>query len=227
MTLKGKKVLVTGAAGFIGTNFILKLLRGGVKVRGVWHRKPSCIEHENFESVQADLTKRDDCYRVMEGIDYVIMAAAYVGGAEKMLLKPLDFVTDTTVINLYTLEAAYKNKVKKVLYISSGMVYPESMEPLVEEMGMEGVPFHKYYFGGWSRRYSEIVCRMYAEKLTEKMEIVVVRVDNIYGPHDSFAWEKSHVVAATVRKVVERMDPLEVWGGWKRLQGFYICGGFG
>lgn len=62
-------------------------------------------------------------------------------------------LTDSNVIDLYMLEAAYKNKVKKVLYMSSSMVYPESKERLTEEQGLDGEPFEKYYYGGWSKRY--------------------------------------------------------------------------
>lgn len=217
---KNKTVLVTGSAGFVGTNICLELLKKGAKVIGTWHNRKPRIENENFEAVKVDLTVREECMKITKKIDFVIMTAAFVGGAESMLAYPMQFVTDTTVMNLYILEAAYQNRVKKVLYISSGMVYPESKEPLTEERGLEGEPFEKYFFGGWSRRYTEVVCRMYAEKLKEKMPVVIVRVDNIYGPYDSFKWEKSHVMAASIRKAVERMNPYEIWGDGKDYKDF-------
>ena len=92
------------------------------------------------------------------------------------------------------------------------MGYAESRFPLTEEHAMDGEPYEKYYFGGWSRRYTEIICKMYAEKINNPMNISVIRIDNIYGPYDSFSEKKSHVTAALIRKVVERHNPLEVWG---------------
>jgi GDP-L-fucose synthase len=62
------------------------------------------------------------------------------------------------------------------------------------------------------KRFSEILCRMYAEKIRQPMKTVIVRPANIYGPYDDFEWATSHVVPALIRKVVERHDPIEVWG---------------
>lgn len=210
--MKNKRIIVTGAAGFIGTNVVKKLLEEGAVVKGIWHyRKPRLI-HDNLEIVNVDLTSKESCIENIKDADYLIMTAAFVGGAERLLDSPMDFVIDTTVINMYVLDAAYRNGIKNIIYLSSGMVYPESEKALKEEWGMEGEPYEKYYFGGWSRRYAEILCGMYAEKLASPINITVLRIDNIYGPYDSFKWEKSHVMAALIRKAVERMTPLEVWG---------------
>ena len=62
------------------------------------------------------------------------------------------------------------------------------------------------------KRFTEILCQMYAEKIRKPMKTVVVRPANIFGPYDDFEWETSHVVPALIRKVVERHDPIEVWG---------------
>jgi GDP-L-fucose synthase len=62
------------------------------------------------------------------------------------------------------------------------------------------------------KRYTEILCRMYSQKLKRTMPSIVVRPSNIYGPHDDFDPATSHVMAATIRKVVERQNPLKVWG---------------
>jgi len=218
--LERYKILVTGAAGFVGTNMVKELLKRGSKVRGVYHNHPLRITHPNLEPMQADLTKRGDCEKVMQGVDCVIMTAAFVGGAEVMLTNPMQMVTDTTVLNLHVLEAAYNAGVKKVLYISSGMVYPDVQEALTEERGLEGEPYEKYYTGGWSRRFAEVVCKMYVEHMCNKIDISVVRVNNIYGPYDSFSEKKSHVIAALIRKVVSRMEPLEVWGDGKDYKDF-------
>lgn len=224
-----KTAVITGASGFIGTNIMLRLLRENVKVVAVYHRNRPKYNDDRITWVQADLSKPEECDSVFRKaidvsedgeIDYLVMTAAYVGGAEKLLNSPMAFVTDTTVLNLYVLQSAYRFRVHKTLYVSSGMGYAESREPLVEEKAMEGEPYEKYYFGGWSRRYIEVVCRMYAEKIRDPMDISVIRIDNVYGPYDSFKWEKSHVAAALIRKVVERQDPVEVWGDGKDYKDF-------
>lgn len=215
------KIIVTGSSGFVGTNTCLRLLEEGHEVVGIYHNKQPQISHPNFSTKCADLTNRDECREAFNvGADAIIMTAAYVGGAEHLLQHPMRFVTDTTVINLYVLEAAYANGISKVVYISSGMVYPERRDALTEDMAFIDDPYEKYFFGGWSRRYSEVVCRMYAEKIPNPVDVTVLRIDNLYGPYDSFRWKKSHVMAALIRKAVERMDPFEVWGDGKDYKDF-------
>ena len=75
-----------------------------------------------------------------------------------------------------------------------------------------GDPYEAYYSVGWMKRYGEVLCRMYSEKVRDPMSTVVVRPSNVYGPYDKFDFERSHVTAALTRKVIERQNPLEVWG---------------
>lgn len=218
--MKNKSVMVTGAAGFIGTNIVKMLLDQGFSVIGTWHNQKPRLSHDHFQEIQMDLTSKDECLKNIRDVDYLIMTAAFVGGAQRLMASPMDFVIDTTVINMYVLDAAYRNGIKNIIYLSSGMVYPESQDPLFEEQGMSGEPFDKYYFGGWSRRYAEVLCDMYANRLVNSINITILRVNNIYGPYDSFEWEKSHVMAALIRKAVERMNPFEVWGDGRDYKDF-------
>lgn len=213
------KVLVTGGGGFIGTNVIRKLTQENADVSATYHSREPRFPVDGVRYMQADLTDREDCQRLTRGVDSIIMTAAFVAGAQGMLASPMGLVTDTVIMNLRTLEAAAQNGVSRVIYISSGMVYPFSREPLTEEMGFIGDPFDKYFTGGWSRRFTEVVCRMYAEKM-KMMDITVLRIDNLYGPCDKFEKSKSHVMASLIRKAVERMDPLEVWGDGKDYKDF-------
>lgn len=221
MDLRGKKVLVTGGGGFVGTNVINGLLKEGAIVRATTHGGKVRFPQPGVEYVQADLTLKADCLRVTENTDCMVMAAAFVAGAQGMLQSPMQLVTDTVILNLCMLEAAYINGVRKCVYISSGMVYPFTKEPLREEDGLTGEPFEKYFTGGWSRRFIEVVCRMYADKLKDgRMDITALRLDNLYGPYDNFERKKSHVMPALIRKAVERMDPFEVWGDGKDYKDF-------
>ena len=214
---KDRRVLVTGGAGFVGTNLILELKARGAKVVGTYHnRKPQI---EGVEFLQADLTKKEDCKKVMEGIEYLFMTAAYVPGAQGVENGAMAFVTDPTIMNLNILEAASNAGVKKVCFISSSNGYPYSEKAVSEDEYLDGEPYEKYYFIGWHKRFTEIVCKMYAEKM-KKMQVVVVKLDNIYGPYDNFKKASSHVMASLIRKAVERQNPFEIWGDGKEYKDF-------
>jgi len=209
---KNSKVVVAGGSGFVGVNLIRRLLELGAKVTATLHTKPAVVDDDTVAYVQCDLTREEDCARVFEGADYAFMCAANTSGAAVMEKTPLVHVTPNVVMNTLALEAAYSAGVKKFLFISSNTVYPDVDHPVIEDEMMSGELFEKYYCVAWMKRFSEILCRMYAEKIKKPMMTVVVRPANIYGPFDDFEWATSHVVPALIRKVVERHDPIEVWG---------------
>ena len=210
---KGANVLVTGAGGFLGTNIAKRLVEGGAHVRGTLHGRTPQLEHPNLKYVKTDLTQMEDCRRVVEGMDYVFMCAANTSGAAVMATQPLAHVTPNVVMNAQMLEASYQAKVKKFLFISSSAAYPPSGDrPVSEDEMFEGDPYEAYFSVGWMKRYAEVLCRIYSEKIKDPMPTVVVRPSNVYGPYDKFDFERSHVTAALTRKVIERQDPLEVWG---------------
>lgn len=207
------RVLVAGGAGFVGTNLILRLKSLGARVRATIHESPPKVEMPDVEFLQADLTRPDDNRRAVEGMDYVFMCAANTSGAAVMTQTPLAHVTPNVLMNTLLMEAAYEAKVKKYVFLSSSAAYPESGDRAVREEEMfGGDPPEVYYSVGWMKRYAEILCRVYAEKIKNSMPAVVVRPSNIYGPNDKYDFGKSHVTAALLRRVVERHDPLEVWG---------------
>ena len=209
----GKKVLVAGGNGFIGANLILRLLSLGAKVRATIHKNAPRINNDNIEYVKSDLLKMDDCKKASEGMDQVFMCAANTSGAAVIASTPLVHVTPNIVMNAQMLEAAYLAKVKKFIFISSSVVYPPSgADPVKEDEGFNGEPYDIYYGAAWMKRYSEILCKLYSQKLKPTMPAIVVRPANIYGPYDDFDFKTSHVMAATLRKVVERNDPIQVWG---------------
>jgi GDP-L-fucose synthase len=80
--------------------------------------------------------------------------------------------------------------------------------------------YDKYFVAAWMKRFTEIVCEMYASKIAKPMQVCVVRPANIYGEYDDFEWETSHVIPALIRKVVERHNPLEVWGDGNDIKEF-------
>ncbi len=223
---KGKKILVAGGAGFVGTNLINRLLSLGADVRATIHRKPPTIKDDGIEYVTCDLTNKNDCRGVAEGIDYVFMCAANTSGAGVMAKTPLVHVTPNILMNTLLLDAAYAAGVKKFLFLSSNTVYPAVDHPVTEQEMIPGDVFEKYYCVAWMKQFTEVLCRMYAEKIPQPMPTVVVRPANIYGPHDDFEWETSHVLPALMRKVVERHDPIEVWGDGNDVKDFIYIDDF-
>ncbi|MCX6655471.1 MAG: NAD-dependent epimerase/dehydratase family protein [Candidatus Bathyarchaeota archaeon] len=210
---KDTKVLVAGGTGFVGANLVNKLLSLEANVRATIHRKDPVILDKRIEYVRCDLRKMEDCDKAVHDVEYVFMCAANTSGAAVIAATPLVHVTPNVVMNAQMLEAAYSAKVKKFIWLSSNAGYPPSGDrPVKEEEFFNGDPYDIYFGVAWMKRYTEILCRMYSEKLKNPMTTVVLRPSNIYGPYDDFEFETSHVMAALIRRVIERHNPLEVWG---------------
>jgi GDP-L-fucose synthase len=216
---KDANVLVAGGAGFVGVNLISRLLDRGAKVTATLHRKSAVIRDARVKYIQSDLRRPEDCAAAVQGADYVFMCAANTSGAAVMAKTPLAHLTPNVLMNVSMLDAAYQAGVKKFLFISSNTVYPLTDYPVKEE-DVTNEFFEKYFIVAWMKRFTEIVCDMYATKIAKPMQTCVVRPANIYGEFDDFEWETSHVIPALIRKVVERHNPLEVWGDGNDLKEF-------
>lgn len=213
MPLEGKRILVTGGTGFLGSRLVERLVRAGHDVRATFHRRKVPTTREPVEWVRADLTLAEDCARVTRGVDIVFHFAANTSGAAVMVETPLVHVTTNVVMNTLLLEAAHRAGVERFVFPSSGAAYPPTGERAVTEDEMfTGEPYPAYYPVASMKRFSELLCEMYAHRIKPPMSTVVVRPSNVYGPGDKFDPKTSHVTAALVRKVAERLAPLEVWG---------------
>ena len=210
---KGTNVLIAGGAGFVGANLVRRMLDLGANVRATLHRKEALIEDARVDYVRADLLLREDCQRIVRDMDHVFLCAANTSGAAVIASTPLVHVTPNIIMNAQMLEAAYFAKVQKFIFLSSNAAYPPSADRFVREEEMfDGDPYDIYFGVAWMKRYTEILCRLYMEKLKNPMRTVVVRPSNIYGPYDDFDFATSHMMSATIRKVVERQNPIKVWG---------------
>ncbi len=212
MLFRGKRILVTGATGLIGSNLLERLLREGATLRATLHRREPAVKNPLVDYMKGDLTRAEDCRRAVEGMHYVYLCAANSSGAAMISATPMIHVTPNILINTQMLEAAYEAGVEKFIWLGSTVAYPMSDKPMKEDQLLTGDPFHKYFFAGWAKRFTEILCQMYGEKLAKPMTTIVLRPTNVYGPGDDFELATSHVIPALIRKTVERWDPMEIWG---------------
>jgi len=216
---KNAKVLVTGGAGFVGINLINRLLDEGAQVRATLYNKDPVIKDHRIEYIRGDLRLEEDCEKVVDGMDYIFMCAANTSGAKVMSTTPLVHLTPNMLMNIQMLQAAYTFGVKKFLFISTNTVYPLT-DFAVKESDVTNEFYESYHIVAWMKRFTEIVCEMYTNRIREPMKTVVVRPGNLYGPYDKFDWEKSKVIPAIMRRAIERHDPFEVWGDGMDLKDF-------
>lgn len=135
--------LVTGGAGFIGTNLCEAILNLGYRVRclddlstGRQENVDLLINHENYEFIKGDIKDFDTCLKACEGVDYVLNQAAW-GSVPRSIEMPLFYCANNIQGTLNMLEAARQNSVKKFVYASSSSVYGD--EPnLPKKEGREG-----------------------------------------------------------------------------------------
>lgn len=222
---QGKRVLVTGASGFIGTNLVRKLTSLGAIVRGATHENAPQEVLPGVEYSTFDLLKMDNCFAATKDMDYVFMAAANSSGAAIMETTPLVHLTPNVVMNSQMLAASYENKVKKFCFVSSNTVYPLT-DFAVKEEDVTNEFYEKYFIVGWMKRFSEIMCEMYSNKIKNPMETLVVRPGNLYGPFDKYTWTESKVIAALLRRAIEKHNPFEVWGDGLDLKDFLFIDDF-
>lgn len=219
---KGKQVLVTGGAGFIGSHVVEQLVNCGAKIRVVGRSSnPKFLEHlgNDIEYVKADLLNMNNCIDVSNGCEIVFHLASKVGGIGYNIEHPATMFTTNTIINMQMLEAARKNDVTEYQYVSSTCVYPRhATVPTPESEGFKDDPEPSNKGYGWAKRVGELQAKYCAEEYGIKISIV--RPMNVYGPRDDFNLETAHVIPALIRRILESKDKIKVWGSGNQTRGF-------
>jgi GDP-L-fucose synthase len=207
-----KTMLVCGATGFIGKN-VVQYFKDKKKynIRAVYHNKPPS-HNMKVEWVQANLNNVEDVNRVMKGVDIVVQMAATTSGARDIINRPHIHVTDNAVMNSLLLRSAFDNNVEHFIFPSCTVMYQPNNTAIQETDFDQNKDLLSKYFGvGNTKVYIEKMCKFYSR--LGKTKHTVIRQSNIYGPHDKYDLEKSHVFGATITKVMSSTNGIvSVWG---------------
>lgn len=207
---KDKKVVVTGGSGFIGSHFLNELVKREAIVKTHTYHSPLQVQSNNIEVVpNIDLTKLEDCIKLVEGADYVIHCGGKVAHPSTV---PTDVQIGMAQLTLIgnVLEACAKTKVKKFLDLNSSTGYPDIRKPLTEDEYWVDEPYKSYYGYGWMRRYREKLME-HVSKFSG-LHIALARCTAIFGPYDNFDLKTCHVVPALIKRHLSGEDPFVVWG---------------
>lgn len=199
------KIYVAGHRGLVGSAILRKLQADG---------------YTNLiykTSKELDLRDRNQVEKFFEQEkpDYVFLAAAKVGGIIANNEYPADFIRDNLMIQTNVIDAAYRNGVKKLLFLGSTCIYPKfAPQPLKEEYLLTGElePTNEPY--AIAKIAGIKMCQSYNRQYGTKY--ISVMPTNLYGPNDNFDLHTSHVLPALIRKFHEAKENnapyVEVWG---------------
>lgn len=218
------KILICGATGFIGRNFLEKFSHSSeYDVHAVRFNRPE-FEVKNVTWHRVDLRDPASLDALLDQLraDVIIQAAATTSGAKDITTKPYIHVTDNAVMNSYLFRAAYQYKVKHVIFFSCTVMYQSSESPIKEmDFNANDALFPNYFGVGHTKLYIERMCDFYSR--IGETKFTAIRHSNIYGPHDKFDLEKSHFFGATITKVLNAKDVVTIWGtGEERRDLLYI-----
>lgn len=207
-----KRVTVTGGAGFLGRHVVKRLESYGAKV---------------FVPRQRDynLTALDACMKCLleHPCDVLVHSAAYYGGIGINQTEPGTLYYSNLVMGANIMEAARLAKVGKVVNIGTACSYPGYLEGDMKEADLWNGPCHASVVNyGLTKKMLAVQAAAYKKQYG--LDSIHLILTNLYGPGDSYNPERSHVVAALVRKWVEadlnKAPSIEVWGTGKPIREF-------
>ena len=210
---KKSKIYVAGHRGLVGSAIIRNLeSKGYTNIISKIHK-------------ELDLTDQQAVRKFFEAErpEYVILAAAKVGGIYANDTYPADFIYTNLMIQNNVIKAAHDYKVKKLLFLGSTCIYPKmAPQPMKEEYLLSGYlePTNEAY--AIAKIAGLKMCQFFKRQYGDNF--ISCMPTNLYGPHDNYDLNNSHVMPALIRKFhegkVNNLAQVEVWGTGKPLREF-------
>lgn len=210
---KNAKIYIAGHNGMVGSAIIRNLEGKG------YHN----ILTKDFEEL--NLTRQSDVeeFFKQEKPEYVFLAAAKVGGIYANNTYPAEFIYDNLMIEANIIHAAYKNNVKKLLFLGSSCIYPKlSPQPIKEEYLLTDSlePTNEAY--AIAKITGVELCKFYRRQYG--VDYISVMPTNLYGVNDNFDLKNSHVLPALIRKFHEAKlnneKEVVMWGTGEPMREF-------
>ena len=221
---KGKRVVVPGGAGFIGSYLTEELAAAGAAVTVVdnfdtGRRENLAAVRGKIQVVEGDATRLDFMAAQCQGADAVLNLAAQAPGVGHSHTHHAELLGQNVLIGTVVLEAARRAGVPRTLVVSSSCVYPDDAPVPTPELPLfTGCPEHVNAGYGWSKRYLELQAEHYARRFG--MAIAVARPFNAYGGRDLGHGERSHVIPSLIQRLFAPGPELVVWGSGRQTRSF-------
>lgn len=214
------KYLVTGAAGFIGSNLLHALVARGEEVRGIDNFSHGRRENlagitKKIELLEADITDSKSVQSACRGVDYVLHQAA-LGSVPRSIANPLASNHANVVGTLNVLEAARQSRVKRVVYASSSSIYGDT-PTLPKHEDMPANPISPY-------AVSKYAGELYAQSFSRVLglETVSLRYFNVFGPRQHPTSEYAAVIPRFIRAMMHKEQPTILGDGRQSRDFTYI-----
>src|SRR6202171_113723 len=212
---RGRHVVVTGGAGFLGSRVVSQLRERGA--RNVLVPR----------SADLDLRLRENCRRAVEGADLIIHLAATVGGIGFNRENPGTLFYDNLIMGAQLMEEARLGGVRKFVAVGTVCAYPKfTPVPFREEDLWDGYPEETNAPYGLAKKMLLVQAQAYRQQ--SGLNCIYLLPTNLYGPGDNFDPRSSHVIPALIRKCVEAIDDgadqLVVWGTGQPTREFLFAG---